>query len=262
MFLVDTEYEQSSRQNCQKCQQCFQKTREFRIKNALNFVQQIYFSLVKTIRCYINIVTLPTLNGPSHNVRLVAACNKVCFFFSAKWKKKTYSKLVDCGERRLNAEVTREKVKKMLRSSFPLYTWYVRIATKDSNYSLKYRLDGFGEMAEWKNDPECTHNMYVYRVAKSKLKDRGGYCTDEDKKKARNIVEDVAENDMCGYNSNYSVDRVAEEVASRLNRDSLHWLTIQVWEWETGWSDWSDCSNVSNVYEFGDKYSIDVYLSN
>ena len=119
-------------------------------------------------------------------------------------------------------------------------------------------------MAEWKNDPECTHNMYVYRVATSKLKDRGGDCTYEDKAKAQKIVEDVAKSGMCGDNSNYSVDRVAEEVESRLNRDSLLWLVIEVWDRETGFglSDWSEDSNVSNVYAYGDKYSIVVYLSN
>ena len=152
----------------------------------------------------------------------------------------------------------------MLSSSYPLYFLFVCIASKDSNYSLKYRLDGFGEMAEWKNDPECTHNMYVYRVAELKLEDRGGICTDEDEKKAKKIVKDVAKSDMCGDNSNYSVDRVAEEVESRLNRDSLHWLFIQVWELKTGigWSNYSDKSNFSSVYKTSDKYFIYVFLSN
>ena len=107
--------------------------------------------------------------------------------------------------------------------------------------------------------------MYVYRVAKSKLEDRGGRCTDEDREKAQKIVEDVLNSDMCRRNSNYSVDRVAEEVESRLNKDSLHWLVIQVWEKETGdgcFDGWSNYCNFSNVYEDGDQYSIDVYLSN
>ena len=172
--------------------------------------------------------------------------------------------MVDCGKRGLDWRYTKDEVINMLSSSYPLYFWFVCIATEDLNYSFKFRLGGFGEMAEWKNDPECTYNMSVYRVAKSKLEDRGGRCTHEDEEKAVKIVEDVLKSDMCGANSNYSVDRVAEEVESRLNRDSLHWLTIQVWEWETGyhWSNWSDQRNVSYVTEWDDKYSIDVFLSN
>ena len=151
----------------------------------------------------------------------------------------------------------------MLSSSYPLFTWNVFVATKDRNYSLKYRLDGFGEMAEWKEDPECKYGMHVYGVVTSKLKDRGRDCTDEDRNKAGIIVEDVGKTDMSGDNSNYSVDRVAEEVESRLNRDSLHWLIILVWDRETvfGWSGWSGHGNVSYVYEFGGKYSIEVSLS-
>ena len=152
----------------------------------------------------------------------------------------------------------------MLSRSYPLYTWSGYIASKGSNYSLKYRLDGFGELAEWKNDPECTYNMNVYRVAKSKLEDRGGECTDEDEKKAEEIVVDLARSDMCGDNSDYSADRVVEEVESRLNRDSLHWLVIGVREREIGigWSGWSDLCNLSSVSRYGDKYYIDVFLSN
>ena len=151
----------------------------------------------------------------------------------------------------------------MLSSSYPLFTWFVLIAPKDLKYSLKYRLDGFGEMAEWKNDPNCTSNMYMYRVATSKLEDRGGDCTDEDKEKAKKILGDMAKRDMFGANSIYSVNRVAEEVESRLNRDSLHWLIIKVWETRTDFSrfDWSIYSHVRYVYKHGDKYSIFVFLS-
>ena len=152
----------------------------------------------------------------------------------------------------------------MLRSSYQLYTWYVYIETKGKNYSFKCRLDGFGKKAESKNDPECTHNMLVYGVATYKLRDRKGECTDEDEEKVQKIVEDVVWSDMCGDNSNYSVDRVAEEVESRLNRDSLHWLVIQVRESGTsgGCFDWSDDSNVCCVPGCSDKYFIGVFLSN
>ena len=185
-------------------------------------------------------------------------------FVSAEWKKKVYSTLVDCDNRGMNdVYICVREVGTMLSSSYPLYSWFVRIAIKDSSYSFKYRLDGFGEIAEWKNDLKCTYYMSVYRVATSKLEDRGGDCTDEDEEKAKKILGDMAKSDMFGANSNYSVDRVAEEVESRLNRDSLHWLVIAVEEKGTCFSfcKWSGF-NVNCVPARGDKYGIKVYLSN
>ncbi|XP_063727978.1 calcium/calmodulin-dependent protein kinase type 1-like isoform X2 [Symsagittifera roscoffensis] len=213
---------------------------------------------------YKSVTNHPFLKTPQHPTVPCQHATAPTQKTEAEWKQKAYSKMVDCGKSGLDVHDTRHEVIDMLSSSYPLYTWFVHTAPKDLKYSLKYRLDGFGEMAEWRNDPECTHNMYLYKVATSKLRDRGGKCTDEDKKKAVKIVDDVGKSDMCGANSNCSVDRVAEEVESRLNRDSLHWLTIEVWERETGygWSEWFDHSNFSNIYKSSDKYFIDVYLSN
>ena len=140
----------------------------------------------------------------------------------------------------------------VLSTSYQFHTWYFRIPEKGSSNSFKFRLDGFGELAEWKNDPECTYDMSVYRVAKSKLEDRGGECTFEDEKKAYKILEDVLKSDMCGDNSNYS-DRVAEEVESPLNRDSLHWLVIQMCDMCFGRAQWYDTTNLGFVVECGKK---------
>ena len=106
--------------------------------------------------------------------------------------------------------------------------------------------------------------MCVYGVAKSKVRDRGGRCKDEDREKAIKIVGDVVESEMCEYNFNYSVYRMAQEVESRLNRDSLHWLVIKVREKRIGfcWFNWFDDSNVSYVSAYFDKYFIAVCLSN
>ena len=186
----------------------------------------------------------------------------MCSCVSADWKKEAYSNLVHWCKRRLYEHDPLLQMMNVLSTSYQFYPWYVCIPEKDSSNSFKCRLGGFGELVEWKNDPECTYNMYVYRVAKSKLEDRGGECTDEDEKKAKNIVEDVAESNTCRRNSNYS-DRVAEEVESPLNRDSLHWLVIQVCDMVYGFagSQWSDICNLGFANEWDDKYDIEVSLS-
>ena len=177
-----------------------------------------------------------------------------------EWRSKAKSELIECAQMNFDLRCTLEKLTTFQMRSYPWCTWIVSVAEIGCNYTMKSR-PGLGDMAQWTNEPNCKYNLRVYSVTTTELTDRGGICSDEDEEKAHKIVDDVGQN---ADKDNYSLDRVIDEVESRFNQDALHWLVIQVRDRNSGFADSlsSDGTNISSVYRKGNKYTIDVILSN
>ena len=162
---------------------------------------------------------------------------------------------------KLDLEGTLEKVKKIQMSSYPEHTWIVTGADIRCNFKIKSKPE-LGELIEIKNEHDCLFNLSVYAVVTAKLTDIKETVTTDSREKAQKIADEVCQSEKLIKSS---LDEVAEEVESQLNKYALKWLVIQVSDRNFGSGDSvsSDWTNISSVYGIGNQYTLNVFfLSN
>ena len=150
-----------------------------------------------------------------------------------------------------------------LRASYPANWWRVSCKWKNYDWALRVK-KGVGESAEWNNvGYSYEFDFHVWTVPIAQLKERGGKCSAEKERKAREIIESVAV--MFRQKGNgVSSESIADEVVSRLDKERLNWVHIGVlYMFST--VQFSRSDDISVVHTFVDilksRYSMYIYLT-
>ena len=162
------------------------------------------------------------------------------------------SELFICWQEEADVKGTLEAARQATLFACPEYTSRILVASKNRIIRVRNRPE-FGKTSVWKDEPEFKFNVWVYSVLTSNLKDKGGRCSSSDENRTMNIAHDVLHSvEWTPKVEASSIDAAINEAESRLDKEGLHWLTIEVGEW--GHDDscvlarWSDSSNVCSFY--------------
>ena len=162
-----------------------------------------------------------------------------------------------------NPYTAAREIRDYLSTSYPENWWCVNAKFQSDDTARRLK-KGVGESAEWKNiGYSLKYDFLVCTVPIAQLKERGGKFSAEKKRKAKEILESVAEL-LPEKGNRFSSKIVADELVSRLDKERLNWVHIGVsYLYSTVQPTRSDAISLVNTYVdiLDSKYIISIYLT-